>query len=48
MFIDGPYRPDLIRAETLADLLEATALRMPQQTALREGQQSLSYAELDA
>jgi non-ribosomal peptide synthetase-like protein len=48
MFIDGPCRPDLIRAETLADLLEATALRMPQQTALREGQQSLSYAELDA
>ncbi len=44
----GPVKPDLIRNEVLADLLEATAARIPQQTALIFGEQSLSYGELDA
>lgn len=30
----GPLLPDLIRIEVLADLLEATAERLPHQTAL--------------
>jgi non-ribosomal peptide synthetase-like protein len=48
MFLAGPDRPDLLREETLADLLEATAARQPDAIALRMGQQCLSYGELDA
>ncbi len=44
----GPVRPELIRAEVLADLLEATAARMPEKTALIFGERQLSYGELNA
>ena len=44
----GAFRSDLLREEMLADLLEATAQRTPQQTALIFGEQRLSYAELNA
>ncbi|WP_411969907.1 Pls/PosA family non-ribosomal peptide synthetase [Paucibacter sp. DJ2R-2] len=44
----GPDRPDLLRRELLADLFEATARRLPEQIALRQGERSLSYAALDA
>jgi non-ribosomal peptide synthetase-like protein len=43
----GPERPDLLREEILADLLEETARRHPDQTALVSGERQLSYAELD-
>ncbi|HEX8884399.1 MAG TPA: Pls/PosA family non-ribosomal peptide synthetase, partial [Noviherbaspirillum sp.] len=43
----GSHRPDFIRDEILADLLETTARRMPHKTALVDGLQSLTYAELD-
>ncbi|MDB5758515.1 MAG: amino acid adenylation protein, partial [Burkholderia sp.] len=43
----GPHRPDLIRDECLADLLEATAARLPTKLALIDGERSLTYAELD-
>jgi non-ribosomal peptide synthetase-like protein len=44
----GPLRPDLIRAEVLADLLEATVARVPDKTALIFGDRQLSYRELNA
>jgi non-ribosomal peptide synthetase-like protein len=44
----GPVNPNLIRNEVLADLLEATAARIPQQSALIFGDQTLSYGDLDA
>ncbi|KAB8064629.1 Pls/PosA family non-ribosomal peptide synthetase [Janthinobacterium violaceinigrum] len=44
----GPPRPDLLREEVLADLLEATARRCPQQIALIDGERRITYAELDA
>ena len=44
----GPPRPDLIRAEVLADLLEATATRIPDHLALIFGERQLTYRELDA
>lgn len=44
----GPVRPELIRPEVLADLLEATAARVPQKTALIFGERQLSYGELNA
>ena len=44
----GPPRPDLLREEVLADLLEATARRCPRQIALIDGERRISYAELDA
>ena len=43
----GPSLPDLIRIEVLADLLEATAARLPDQIALIFGDQRLSYRELN-
>jgi non-ribosomal peptide synthetase-like protein len=43
----GPQRPELLRDEILADLLEATAQRIPQQIALVGGTRRISYAELD-
>ncbi|MFZ4874554.1 Pls/PosA family non-ribosomal peptide synthetase [Janthinobacterium sp. Mn2066] len=44
----GPPRPDLLRDEVLADLLEATARRCPEHIALIDGERRLTYAELDA
>ena len=44
----GPDRPDLIRDECLADLLEATAARLPGKPALIDGERTLTYAELDS
>jgi non-ribosomal peptide synthetase-like protein len=43
----GPTRPDLIRDEVLADLLEATAAGMPDQVALIYGERQLTYQELN-
>jgi non-ribosomal peptide synthetase-like protein len=44
----GPVRPDLIRAEVLADLIEETVARVPDKTALIFGERQLSYRELNA
>ncbi|SHN07711.1 non-ribosomal peptide synthetase terminal domain of unknown function [Duganella sacchari] len=44
----GPQQDHLLREEILADLLEATAARTPDQTALIFGDRSLSYRELNA
>ena len=44
----GPKRLDLLREETLADILAATARRQPQQTALLWEQRAVTYGELDA
>jgi non-ribosomal peptide synthetase-like protein len=43
----GPHQPELLRNEILADLLEASARRAPEQTALIAGERRLSYRELD-
>jgi len=48
MVLRGPHRPDLLRNETLPDLLEATAARSPDKAALIFGEQSLSFAQLNA
>jgi len=44
----GPLRPELIRAEVLADIFEATAKRIPGKLALACGTRELTYGELDA
>ncbi len=46
--LQGPLRPELIRNEVLADIFEATAARVPDQTALVFGDQQLSYSALNA
>jgi non-ribosomal peptide synthetase-like protein len=43
----GPNQPELLRDEVLADLLEATASRVPEKIALIFGERQLSYRELD-
>lgn len=43
----GPVRTELIRAEVLADLLEATAARVPDKKALIFGDRQLSYRQLN-
>ncbi len=43
----GPSRPELLRDEVLADLLEASARRCPDQVALIFGERQLSYRELN-
>jgi len=43
----GPTQTELIRTEVLADIFEATAKLLPQQTALIFGQRKLSYSELN-
>ncbi|MGK5027551.1 Pls/PosA family non-ribosomal peptide synthetase [Janthinobacterium sp. RB2R34] len=43
----GPQRPDLLQDEVLADLLEATARRCPDQIALIAGERRISYGEFD-
>jgi non-ribosomal peptide synthetase-like protein len=44
----GPDRPDLLREESLAQILAATASRVPQHPALVWGQRVVSYGELQA
>jgi len=44
----GPHQPELLRDEILADLLEASAARAPDQLALVAGDRRLTYRELDA
>jgi non-ribosomal peptide synthetase-like protein len=44
----GPQQESLLREEILADLLEATAARHPEQIALISGERALSYRELNA
>ncbi|MBC7405289.1 MAG: amino acid adenylation domain-containing protein, partial [Cytophaga sp.] len=43
----GARHPEFIRQEVLADLLEATSLRLPNQPALIFGERIVSYQELD-
>jgi amino acid adenylation domain-containing protein len=43
----GPIRPELLRDEGLADLLEATVARVPDQVALIFGERRVTYRELD-
>ncbi|HTD05423.1 Pls/PosA family non-ribosomal peptide synthetase [Undibacterium sp.] len=43
----GPHRPDLIKNEVLADLLEASANRAPNHIALVSGEDQLSYQQLN-
>ena len=43
----GPGQPELLRDESLADLFEATARRIPDKIALIDGERRLSYGELD-
>jgi non-ribosomal peptide synthetase-like protein len=43
----GPHQPELLRDEILADLLEASARRAPDQIALISGDRRLTYRELD-
>ncbi len=43
----GPIQSELIRDEVLADLLEATALRVPHHVALMFGERHLSYQALN-
>lgn len=43
MILQGPYRPDLLAAETLPDILEATILRHPATTAIHWLDQTLTY-----
>ncbi|MFJ2986747.1 Pls/PosA family non-ribosomal peptide synthetase [Collimonas sp. NPDC087041] len=45
--LHGPAQPELIRDEVLADLLEATAARTPEQIALVFGEQQVTYQELN-
>ncbi|MFA9217924.1 MAG: Pls/PosA family non-ribosomal peptide synthetase, partial [Sphingomonadaceae bacterium] len=44
----GPVQAGLLREEVLADLLEASARRQPEQIALIAGDRILTYSELDA
>ena len=44
----GPDRPDLLREESLAQILAATASRVPQHPALVWGPRIVSYGELQA
>ena len=46
--LSGPIQPELIRAEVLADILEATAARIPHQVALMFADRHLSYQDLNA
>ncbi|MGH8816984.1 MAG: amino acid adenylation domain-containing protein, partial [Achromobacter pestifer] len=46
MILQGPYRPDLLTAETLPDILEATILRHPAAVAIHWLDQTLTYDAL--
>ena len=48
LILRGSFQPDLMRLEVLADILEATAARVPQQIALIFGNEQLSYQALNA
>ncbi len=48
MILHGPSCPELLRDETLADILRRSAERRPEQAALRFGNRSVTYAELTA
>lgn len=48
MVLRGPFRPDLLRDEVLADIFEATAARQPDHTALICAHERISYGDLDA
>ena len=45
--LSGPIQHALIRTEVLADILEATVLRMPQHVALICGERQLTYQDLN-
>ena len=45
--LSGPIAPELIRDEVLADILEATAARIPHQVALLFADRHLTYLELN-
>ncbi|AZN36745.1 Pls/PosA family non-ribosomal peptide synthetase [Iodobacter ciconiae] len=47
MILRGPYLPELLRAETLADLLENTAQRIPDHPAIYWQSEVLTYTELN-
>ena len=44
----GPHRPDLLRSETLPEILAATAARRPQHPALIWGGRVVTYGELES
>jgi len=44
----GPRRPDLLRSETLADVLSTTARRRENHPALTSGNRTVTYRELEA
>ena len=46
MILQGAHRPDLLRHETLADLLADTVRRQPDALAIVDGSIRLSYSEL--
>jgi len=46
MILNGPSCPELLREETLADILRKTAQRSPDHTALQFGEKAITYAEL--
>jgi non-ribosomal peptide synthetase-like protein len=46
MMLRGPSRPDLLRTETLSELLRTTARRIPEKTALLWEDRQVSYGEL--
>ena len=48
MVLRGPFRPDLLRDEVLADIFEAIAARQPDHTALICAHERISYGDLDA
>lgn len=48
MFILGEQRPDLLRHETLPDILADTARRLPQQIAIVDGARTIDYAAFHA
>lgn len=43
----GPYRPDLLREETLADIFRATAKKYPDKPAIEFNGKAYSYTEVD-
>jgi non-ribosomal peptide synthetase-like protein len=48
MILAGAHRPELLRAETLPDVFEASARAHPEHPALIAGRRTLSYGALDS
>jgi pimeloyl-ACP methyl ester carboxylesterase len=48
MILSGPSCPELLRDETLADILRLTARQQPDKVALRFGDAEVTYAHLVA